>query len=150
VDLDGLPRIAGGLVDMGAYEYQGASWVDEDGDSLPDDWEIEHFGGTAGQGSGDDFDNDGLDNGSEWIAGTNPSDPDSAFTASISTNQIPTGFVIEWTSVEDRSYSVGWGKTLTNDYNVLEEGIEYPQNSYTDTLHNAESTGFYQIEVQLK
>jgi hypothetical protein len=58
--------------------------------------------------------------------------------------------VIEWTSVEDRSYSVGWAKTLTNGYQVLQNGIEYPQNSYTDTLHNAESTGFYQIEVQLK
>ncbi|MBN2703839.1 MAG: PKD domain-containing protein, partial [Pontiellaceae bacterium] len=151
LDLAGLPRIVGGVVDMGAYEYQGTGWVDEDGDSLPDDWETAYFGGTTVQGSGDDFDNDGIDNGFEWIAGTDPSDPNSVFTASISSNPVSVdGFVVEWLSVEDRVYSVLWRGSLTNANDLLQDGIEYPQNSYTDTLHNAESAGFYQIEVQLK
>ncbi|MBN2704500.1 MAG: hypothetical protein JXR23_09845 [Pontiellaceae bacterium] len=148
LDLAGLPRIVGGVVDMGAYEYYNE---DEDGDSLPDDWERDHFGGTSSQRAEDDFDNDGIDNGSEWIAGTDPSDPNSAFTASVSTNPVSTdGFVVEWLSVEDRVYSVLWRGSLTNANDVLQDGIEYPQNSYTDTVHTAESAGFYQIEVQLK
>ena len=151
LDLDSLPRIVGRVVDMGAYEYQGAGIVDQDSDGLPDDWEIEHFGGTTGQGSGDDFDNDGIDNRSEWISGTNPSDPNSVFAASVSTDQVSVdGFVVEWLSVEDRVYSVLWRGSLTNTCDVLQDGIEYPQNSYTDTVHKAESAGFYQIGVRLK
>ncbi|MBN2704474.1 MAG: hypothetical protein JXR23_09715, partial [Pontiellaceae bacterium] len=117
----------------------------------PDDWERDHFGGTSSQRAEDDFDNDGIDNGSEWIAGTNPSDANSVFTASVSANPVSVdGFVVEWLSVEDRVYSVLWRGSLTNANDLLQDGIEYPQNSYTDTLHAAESTGFYQIEVQLK
>ncbi|MBN2703262.1 MAG: PKD domain-containing protein [Pontiellaceae bacterium] len=148
LDLDSMPRILGGVVDMGAYEYYNE---DEDDDGLPDDWERVHFGGSAGQGAEDDFDNDGIDNGSEWIAGTNPSDPNSVFTASVSSNPVSAdGFVVEWLSVEDRTYSVLWRGSLTNTNDVLQDGIEYPQNSYTDTVHVVESAGFYQIGVRLK
>ena len=35
-------------------------------------------------------------------------------------------------------------------FTSLVSGIEYPQNSYTDTTHNAESASFYKIDVQLK
>ncbi|NLX26917.1 MAG: hypothetical protein GXY61_13340 [Lentisphaerae bacterium] len=151
VDLDGLPRIAGGVVDMGAYEYQGAGIGDQDCDGLPDNWEVDYFGDTSSMRSSDDSDMDLIDNWSEWIAGTNPSDPDSVFTASLSPNQVSAdGFVVEWLSVEDRTYSVLWRGSLTNAHEVLQDEIEYPQNSYTDTVHNAESTGFYQIGVQLK
>jgi hypothetical protein len=148
LDLAGLPRIAGGVVDMGAYEYYNED-DDEDGDGMPNWWEATHFGSILGSAPTDDYDNDLFDNISEWIAGTNPSDPNSVFVVSVSTNQIPTGFVIEWTSVEGRSYSVRWRETLTDDYEVLQDEIEYPQNSYTDTLHNAESSGFYRVEVRM-
>jgi formylglycine-generating enzyme len=120
---------------------------DRDSDGLPDWWEVTHFASIFGSAPTDDFDNDLFNNISEWIAGTDPSDSNSVFVVSVPTNQGPTGFVIEWTAVEDRTYSVEWRRTLTNDYELLQHGIEYPQNSYTDTLHNAESTGFYQIMV---
>jgi len=46
---------------------------DEDGDGLPDSWEIRHFGGTA-FGAQDDSDNDGNTNLVEYQRGTNPAD----------------------------------------------------------------------------
>jgi len=46
---------------------------DEDGDGLPDSWEMGHFGGTA-FGAQDDSDNDGNTNLVEYQRGTNPSD----------------------------------------------------------------------------
>jgi len=48
------------------------------------------------------------------------------------------------------SYSIQWSTTLVADFQTLETGIEHPQGSYTDTTHNAESEGFYRVDVQLK
>ena len=48
--------------------------IDDDGDNMPDAWEMTHFGGTNMflGGEMDDWDGDGQLNGGEYIAGTNP------------------------------------------------------------------------------
>jgi len=74
----------------GAPAALGATWQiggdpatapqDDDGDGLPDGWEIQH--GLNPRDSGDalrDDDGDGADNKAEFEAGTNPSDPASVF-----------------------------------------------------------------------
>jgi len=43
-----------------------------------------------------------------------------------------------------------WEEGLTNGFEPLGPIIDHPQYSYTDTAHNAESSGFYKVEVQLK
>ena len=47
---------------------------DSDGDNLPDQWEIDHFGGITQYGKDDDPDNDGISNYDEYQGGTNPLD----------------------------------------------------------------------------
>ncbi len=51
----------------------GASFVavDGDGDGLPDTWELQYFGGLSAAADGD-FDGDGIDNYSEFLQGTDP------------------------------------------------------------------------------
>jgi parallel beta-helix repeat protein len=49
--------------------------IDVDGDGLPDNWELEHFG-DLNESATDDNDNDGFTNLEEYIAGTDPTDPD--------------------------------------------------------------------------
>lgn len=48
---------------------------DKDGDNLPDDWEMKHFGNLH-QSALDDPDKDGKTNNKEFEKGTDPNDPD--------------------------------------------------------------------------
>ncbi|HEX5222317.1 MAG TPA: chitobiase/beta-hexosaminidase C-terminal domain-containing protein [Verrucomicrobiae bacterium] len=49
--------------------------TDRDGDGLPEDWELEHFG-RLDQNGGGDFDSDGLSNLQEYQLGLNPAEDD--------------------------------------------------------------------------
>ena len=49
--------------------------VDDDSDSMPDWWEITHFGDIS-QAAGDDYDSDNLTNLEEYGEGTDPDNPD--------------------------------------------------------------------------
>ena len=53
-----------------------AKVVDSDGDHLPDDWEVQHFGNLSADGL-TDSDGDGYDNFTEYAFGTDPLDPKS-------------------------------------------------------------------------
>ena len=72
-DIDGLPRPMGSRWDMGAIESR-ASFVDADEDGLPDDWEASFFDGDlfVMNDPHADYDNDGISNWEEFLAGSNP------------------------------------------------------------------------------
>ncbi|OGV75612.1 MAG: hypothetical protein A3K19_24120 [Lentisphaerae bacterium RIFOXYB12_FULL_65_16] len=77
----GMPNTGTGTpnyVDIGVYEFG----TDSDSDSLPDAWEMAHFGDLDETDSGDP-DGDLLDNAAEYAAGTNPTDPASKLTVAF-------------------------------------------------------------------
>ena len=121
---------------------------DADGDGLPNDWENRYAVADAD----DDGDEDGFDNMSEFIAGTDPTNSASFFTASQSLADVGGSncFVVEWISIPDRLYSVQWSTNLLTGFETIEADIQFPLNSYTDLIHSAESQGFYQVDVRLK
>ena len=136
----------------GGYERMdlqvAVSYPDMDGDGLPDFWEEAHFwpGGTT---PGADPDQDGMDNKSEYLAGTGPNDPGSAFEF-IETEELPGGgFVVRWSSMEGRYYRISRSEDLSAGFVPLATGISAtpPMNVHTDDTA-ATDQRFYRIDIE--
>jgi len=88
--------------------------TDTDGDGMDDQWEQDHFGTLAYDGTGD-FDGDGASNLFEFLTGTDSTDPRSIFRATISgvlaPGQKP---VIDWPLAPGRGYRVQYKDDLTD------------------------------------
>jgi hypothetical protein len=98
-DVSQKPRIIGRAVDMGAYENQ-------DPVSTPFLTWLGGFGlSTDGSETYTDKDDDGHSNWQEWLAGTTPTDPLSAF-ALLAPSRTAQGIVISWNSNAGKTYNV--------------------------------------------
>ena len=121
---------------------------DSDGDTIPDAWELAYSGSITGMVASADSDGDHQSNLAEFIAGTNPTNAASFF--QVESHPEASGFVVEWMAATGRVYNVFWTSSLDQDFQPLEIGIHYPQDSYTDTVHSVESAGYYRVVVMLE
>lgn len=144
-DLDGRPRIVGGTVDVGAYEYQSVGfgefieWLQISG--LPTD-------GTA---DFTDADSDGMSNYGEWRSDTIPTNALSVLRM-VNASSSPTGANITWESVPTRSY---WLERATNlgvasAFQTIATNIAGQADAtiYTDTTATNGGPYFYRVGVQ--
>jgi hypothetical protein len=145
VDLDGLPRIVSGTVDIGAYEFQGS------GSTISYAW-LQRYGlPTDGSADATDPDADGLNTWQEWRCQTDPTSARSVLRL-LSATPVGTNVLVRWSSVEgvsyflERSTNLGAAPPFTPlATNVL--GVT-GTNTLTDTNAAALPGLFYRVGVQ--
>lgn len=151
VDLDGLPRVVGNTIDLGAYEFQG-------GTAIPfGDWLAGYGLPTDGSADTVDSDNDGANNWQEWLAGSNPTNAASAFkllTPAVVGNDI----VVQWQGQPGMVYSLERGTGLAEPaFQVLATNLvvkpgsnsvaPYYPATYTDTNAAVDPLRLYRVRI---
>jgi hypothetical protein len=142
-DLDGRPRIVGGMVDIGAYELQTPASV------ISYAW-LRYYGlPTDGSADYADLDHDGLNNWQEWGCGTDPAN-------ALSVLRLPSPSVtrsnatVTWGSVAGITYFLERGTNQAALFALLATNIvsQTGTTSFSDT--NAAGPGPFFCRVSVK
>ena len=123
---------------------------DFDSDGLPDSWEYRYGSSLTNFSEYNNRDGDIHTDYEEYITGMDPTNAASFLHLTQFEPEDGTGVVIEWNAVSNRLYRVSWSSGVTNTFTFFPGDIEYPQSSYTDTVHQVDDQCFYKIDVRLK
>ncbi len=118
--------------------------ADADGDGLPDDWEVFHFGNLTAANATGDFDGDGSSDLAEYLAGTFPKNPAENFRATISRN----GALIHAAVVDRAATGTGYAG-LTRKYDWLSANPDAQLRWRPATGIVAASAGVFALDAAL-
>jgi Bacterial TSP3 repeat len=143
--LDGNPRIAGGTVDIGAYEFQSPTSI------ISYAWLQQYALPTDGSADFADPDGDGLNNWQERRCGT---DPNNALSALRLLAPVTAGsnIAVSWQSVAGVNYFLERSSAASSAFTPLATNIPgqpgtNSYTSYTDTNAIGAGPWFYRVGV---
>ena len=94
-----------------------------------------------------DSDGDGLANGAEYAAGTNPTNTASGFSI-LGTTVQGSEMLFDWSAVTGKAYDVWFRTNLTEGaWTLTDEGLSTQGSSCTSTVQTDSATGFIQVEA---
>jgi hypothetical protein len=143
-DWDGNPRIVGGTVDIGAFEYQSPTSI------ISYAWLQQYGLPTDGSADFTDPDGDGLNNWQEWRCGTDPTNALSALRL-LAPLPVGTNVTVTWQSVAGGSYFVERATTLSVPLAFTSLATNIPgqpgTTTYIDTDAAPPGQFFYRVGV---
>ena len=124
--------------------------TDFDQDGLPDTWEMGYFSSTSLAEPLGDPDRDDMTNRAEYLAGTNPTDPESLLTITHCGVPAKGQCVIQWTSQNNGYFAIERSTLLPHHFTRTVEHIPAtpPLNSYTNRVDPQDSAGFFRVTIE--
>jgi hypothetical protein len=125
--------------------------VDTDGNGLPDWWEQQFFGHLTGTDPNADPDHDGASNLAEFLAGTDPTNINSALRLTALRAAGTNGVALEWPAVSGRYYRLLRATNLLTGFNSLVRtniAATPPFNTVTDVAPASAGSRFYRLELE--
>jgi hypothetical protein len=145
LDLDGLPRIVGGTVDVGAYEFQppqsliSYAWLQRYG--LPTDGSVDST----------DSDSDGMNTWQEWRCLTDPTNAQSVLRL-LTVELAGPEPLIRWSSTSGRTYTLERSTNLSMSPRFIPLGRNIPgqpgTTTFADTNGMTRRTAMYRVQVE--
>jgi len=127
-------------------------WIDSDRDGMPDGWELaQEFDPGNPTDAFEDKDGDGVSNLAEYLAGTDPDDPQSYLRiGSVAAGEGVGGVELRWGSVANRLYTVLRSAAVPGGFVPVVEHVlsTPPENVWVDAEVRDATSSFYRIQVE--
>ncbi|MGE4487967.1 MAG: sialidase family protein [Kiritimatiellales bacterium] len=118
----------------------------------PESWMAQYDLPTDGSADFIDSDGDGMDNYSEWKAGTNPTNALSYFAVAHNPSASDNGFQLQWNSLTGRTYQIESSTNLldTPAFQIIRSGIQGSESitEFVDTNSPRNALKFYRITIE--
>jgi hypothetical protein len=130
-------------------------YEDANDNAVPDDWEVQYFEPEYEITAESDLDDDGIPDALEFIAGTDPTNPNDRIelkTEDSAPAETGNAFVLRWSSVSNRYYQIVYKTNLLETFAPVTSGLigTPPVNVYTTDMPSTESPVYYRIGVTLE